>query len=226
MAIQENALSILTGKLPDNIVRTATLNDVAVPASMNAGLPAALLSRRPDVKSSELALTIANAQVGIAKANLYPTLSITASGGVDAFKFSKWFVMPASLFGTAAGSIAQPLLQHRQLQTQYKVAQVEREKTVLRFRQTVLNAVGEVSDALVQTEQTDKRYTIAAQRVTALQTAVGNANLLFKNGMATYLEVITAQANLLQSELELSSVRRNQLSAAVELYRSLGGGWQ
>ncbi len=226
MTIQENALNILAGRLPDNVTRAASLNDVAVPTAIPSGLPVHLLSRRPDVKSSELALTVSNAQVGIARANMYPTLNITASGGVNAFKFTNWFSIPASLFGIAAGSLTQPLLQRRQLQTRYHLAQVEREKTVIRFRQTLLNAVGEVSDVLVQTEQIEKRYIVAAQRVEALQTAISSANLLFKNGMATYLEVITAQANLLQSELELSAIRRNQLSASVELYRALGGGWQ
>ena len=134
--------------------------------------------------------------------------------------------MPASLFGVVAGSVVQPLFDHKRLKTDYEVAQVNREKTVLQFRQSVLNAVGEVSDALVKIEKLKSQQAIAANRVNTLQQATKNANLLFKNGMATYLEVITAQGNVLQGELELASIKRDELSAVSELYRSLGGGWK
>ncbi|TFF34756.1 efflux transporter outer membrane subunit [Mucilaginibacter psychrotolerans] len=226
ITIQENALSILAGQLPDKIARSAKLDDLTIPDNLSAGLPSAVVSRRPDVKSTELALTIANANVGITKAAMYPSLTITASGGVNSFKASNWFNLPASLFGTVAGGIVQPIFQKKQLRTQFEVAKVEREKTVLQFRQSVLNAVGEVSDALVKIEKLKQQQAIAANRVKTLQQATANANLLFKNGLANYLEVITAQGNVLQSELELATVKRTQLSAVAELYRSLGGGWK
>jgi len=226
IAIQENALRILTGELPDKIARNAILDQLIIPENLATGVPAALVSRRPDVKGYELALTIANANVGINKAAMYPALRITASGGVNSFKASNWFNIPSSLFGIVAGSVVQPLLDHKELSTQYKVAQVEREKTVLQFRQSVLNAVGEVSDALVKIEKLKQQQAIAAGRVSTLQHATSNASLLFKNGMANYLEVITAQSNVLQGELELASIKRDELSAVSELYRSLGGGWK
>jgi len=224
--VQENALSVLTGSLPGHKARTAALQDVPLPSDLAAGFPAAMLSRRPDVRTSELALDIANARVGIAKANMYPALRITASGGINAFKASSWFSMPASLFGTVAGGLVQPILQKKQLQTQYQLAQVEREKTVIRFRQTVLTAVGEVSDALAQLEKLEERLEVVRGRVKTLQAAIVDANYLFQNGLATYLEVITAQANLLQSELEANLIKREQFNAAIELYRALGGGWK
>jgi len=118
------------------------------------------------------------------------------------------------------------LLDQKQLITQYEVAKVDREKTVIQFRQSVLTAVGEVSDAMVKIEKLKAQETIATQRVQTLQQATANANLLFKNGMANYLEVITAQGNVLQGELELASVKRSELSAVSELYRALGGGWK
>ncbi|SDD25723.1 efflux transporter, outer membrane factor (OMF) lipoprotein, NodT family [Mucilaginibacter pineti] len=226
ITVQENALSILAGTLPNKIERNSTLNEVTFPETISAGVPSTMVSRRPDVKSSELALTIANAKVGISKAQMYPSLSITASGGVNSFKASNWFNLPASLFGTVAGGIAQPIFQHKELRTQYEVAKVEREKTVLQFRQSVLNAVGEVSDALVRIEKLKQEQVIAAQRVKTLQLATSNAGLLFKNGLANYLEVITAQGNVLQGELELASIKRAELSATADLYRSLGGGWK
>jgi multidrug efflux system outer membrane protein len=226
LTIQENALRILTGELPDKIARSAKLDDLTVPENLSAGVPSAIVSRRPDVRSTELALTVANANVGITKASMYPSLTITASGGVNSFKASNWFNLPASLFGTVAGGIVTPIFQKKQLRTNYEVAKVEREKTVLQFRQSVLNAVGEVSDALVRIEKLKQQQVIAANRVKTLQQATSNANLLFKNGLATYLEVITAQGNVLQGELELATVKRTQLDAVSALYRSLGGGWK
>jgi multidrug efflux system outer membrane protein len=226
ITIQENALRILTGELPSRIERHSGLEQLVIPDNLSTGIPSNIVSRRPDVKSAELALNIANANVGINKAQMYPVLNITASGGVNSFKASNWFNIPASLFGIVAGGIAQPLLEHKQMKTQYEVAKVNREKTVLQFRQSVLNAVGEVSDALVKIEKLKSQQTIVATRVNTLQQATTNANLLFKNGLATYLEVITAQGNVLQSELELASIKRDQLTAVSQLYISLGGGWK
>ena len=224
ITIQENALRILTGQLPGAVERLATLEKTNIPTQLPAGIPSAMVSRRPDVKSAELSLNIANAKVGIAKASMYPSLSITASGGLNSFKASNWFNIPASLFGIVAGGVTQPIFQRKQLKSQYKIAKIDREKVVLEFRQSVLNAVGEVSDELVKIEKLKLQYDISAKRVTTLHEAVKNANLLFKNGMASYLEVITAQSNSLQSELELAAIKTAQLNASVELYRSLGGG--
>ncbi|MDB5088311.1 MAG: transporter [Mucilaginibacter sp.] len=226
IAIQENALRILTGALPDKIERSSNLDAMVIPTNVATGVPSAIVSRRPDVRSAELALMIANSKVGISKAQMYPALRITAQGGVNSFKASNWFNIPASLFGIVGASIAQPLFDHKQLKTDYEVARVDREKTVLQFRQSVLNAVGEVSDALVKIDKLKSQQTIAASRVNTLQQATKNADLLFKNGLATYLEVITAQGNVLQSELELASIKRDELSAVSDLYRSLGGGWK
>jgi len=224
IVIQENALRILAGKLPGAVSRLVSLERTKMPEQLTAGIPSVMVSRRPDVKSAELSLSIANAKVGITKAGLYPALSITAGGGLNSFRASDWFNIPASLFGMVAGGITQPVFQHKQLKTQYELAKIEREKVVIMFRQSVLNAVGEVSDELVKIEKLKTQYDISSKRVIILQQAVKNSSLLFKNGMATYLEVITAQSNSLQSELELAAIKTAQLSAGVELYRSLGGG--
>lgn len=226
MAVQENALSILTGALPGSVKREGSINDFVFSDTLSAGLPSALLQNRPDVKAREQALTIANANTGITKANMYPSFSITAEGGINSFKASNWFNIPASLFATVAGGIAQPVFQRKQLKTQYELSKLEREKTVIAFRQTVLAAVGEVSDALVSVDKLKDQQAIASVRVDKLQQAINSADLLFKNGMANYLEVLTAQSNVLQGELELVSLKKEQLNAVVELYRSLGGGWK
>lgn len=222
--IQENGLRILTGALPGTVERQADIDNIPVPEQLSAGLPASLVSRRPDVRATELALMAANAQVGAAKANMYPMLNITAGGGLDAFKASNWFSIPNSLFGLVGGTILQPVLQGRQLKTQYEEAKIAREQAVISFRQSVLNAVGEVSDALVMQEKLKEQEQIAEGRLATLEKAIGHAQLLFRSGLANYLEVITAQGNLLQSQLDYANIRRERLSSVVELYRSLGGG--
>lgn len=226
ITIQENAVSLLLGKVPGPVQRAASLDQFFPLNSISAGIPAALLNMRPDVKSAELEIDRANAQVGLNKANMYPALTITAQGGVNSFRASNWFTLPASLFGNAMGNLTQPLFQKRRLRTQYELAVIEREKSVIMFRQQVLTAVGEVSNALVRIDKLAQQRFVVDQRTETLQQATINAGLLFRNGMANYLEVITAQSNVLQSQLQSAELKRAQLDASVELYRSVGGGWK
>lgn len=226
IALQENALQTLTGQLPGTTARTASLNSVVMNENLTTGLPVAMVSRRPDVRSTELALMIANTQVGIKQANMYPTLNITAGAGLESFKASNWFSIPNSLFGLAAGTIAEPIFRRRQLKTQYEVAKLQREQAVIKFRQSVLQATEEVTNALVKNDKLKQQREIATGQVDTLHRAVFNAKLLFKSDLANYLEVITAQGNALQAELNLASIQRQQLGAIVELYQSLGGGWK
>ena len=224
--LQENAISVLTGSFPEEKVRSSNLNTLTVSENFSTGIPAQLVSRRPDVKSAELALQEANANVGVTKAYFYPSLNITATTGVNSFQSSNWFNIPASLFGSLAGGLTAPLLNRKSIKSQYEIAKVQREQAVIQFRQRVLVAVGEVSNALISVEKTKEQYDLAKERTEMLQKAVHNANLLFKNGLATYIEVIVAQGNLLQAELELVALKKDRLLANVELYRSLGGGWE
>ncbi|PKF74392.1 efflux transporter outer membrane subunit [Chryseobacterium sp. PMSZPI] len=226
IAIQENALSILVGEMPNKINRTIEMSDTSLPQNITAGLPAAMVSRRPDVRQQELVLLESNAMVGIAQANMYPTLKITANGGVNSFKFDNWFQIPASLFGSVLGGLTQPIFQKRQLKTDLEVAKIQREKNVLAFRQSVLNAVGEISDALVSNENLKIQERKATEQATTLKDGIKSAQLLYRGGSANYLEVITAQGNSLQAELNLASIKRQRLSSIVDLYRALGGGWK
>ncbi|MBB2145422.1 efflux transporter outer membrane subunit [Pedobacter sp. LMG 31464] len=226
ISIQENALSALTGKFPSAIERATTLEQLTIPEQLATGVPATMLSIRPDVKNVELGLKIANAKVGIANAKLYPSLVISASGGLNSFQASNWFNIPASLFGVVGGGITQPIFQRKELKTQFELAKVERDQSVLLFRQAVIGAVVEVSNEQAKIVNLKSEYSIAQNRVKTLQLAVKNSDLLFKSGMANYLEVITAQGNLLQGELDLTTLKTAQLNASVSLYRALGGGWQ
>ena len=130
------------------------------------------------------------------------------------------------MFGSVLGGLTQPIFQKRQLKTDLNVAKIQREKNVLAFRQSVLNAVGEVSDALVSNESLKVQEQKATEQVATLKDGIKSAEMLYKGGMANYLEVITAQGNSLQAELNLASVKRQRLSSIVDLYRALGGGWK
>ncbi len=223
--LQENAIQILSGKLPAEIKTQEKLVNVRFPEDLATGVPADLLSHRPDVKQAELAVTASQAYQQSAKTKMYPSLVISAEAGVNAFKTSNWFNLPASLFGAITGSITQPIFQRRELKTQYELARIEQEKNIMIFKQKVISAAGEVSDALVSIQKLKEKQQITTDRTNRLKEATKHANLLFETGMATYLEVITAQSNILQSELELAQVKKAELSAVVDLYRSLGGGW-
>jgi NodT family efflux transporter outer membrane factor (OMF) lipoprotein len=226
IAIQENALSILVGEAPNKVSRGIEMSDTSLSQDLSTGLPAKMVSRRPDVRQQELVLLESNSLVGIAQANMYPSLKITANGGINSFKFDNWFQIPASLFGSVLGGITQPIFQKRQLKTDLAVAKIQREKNVLAFRQSVLNAMGEVSDALVSNESLKVQEQKATEQVTTLKDGIKSAQMLYKGGLANYLEVITAQSNSLQAELNLASVKRQRLSSIVDLYRALGGGWK
>ncbi len=226
IGLQEDALQILTGRLPGGIQRSEKLEEFSVPDSLATGLPVAIVSRRPDVRAAENAIIVANAQVGISQANMYPGLNITVGTGLESFKTSNWFNIPASLFGIVTGAVAAPIFNNRQLKTQYEIAKVQREQAVIQFRQSVLNAVGQVSDGLIQQQKLKQQQQIAAAQVDTLRGAVKNAQLLFKSNMATYIEVLTAQGSALQAQLNLAGIKRQQLGAMVNIYKALGGGWK
>ncbi|WP_207515552.1 efflux transporter outer membrane subunit [Longitalea luteola] len=226
IAIQENTIRIISGDQPGPIARTAQLSNYKVWENLPTGIPAAMVSRRPDVRANEMALVAANARVGIAEASFYPTLSITANGGLNAWEFTNWFKMPASLFALGAAGLTQPIFQRRAIKTQFEVAKLQRDQAAISFRQSAYTAMGEVANALVRLDKLKTQYKLSTDKVNTLRSAIGNAELLFKSGLANYLEVITAQGSLLQAELDQVTVERDQLSAMVELYRSLGGGWK
>ena len=226
IAAQENALSILCGRMPGAIGRDRALFSIKVADELPAGIPAALLQNRPDVRAAELAVRGAHADMGEARAALYPSFTVTAAGGAEAFRTSQWFTFPSSIFGMVQGAVVQPIFQRGQLKAKYGQAKIKREQAELEFRQSLLKAVGEVSDALVQLEKVKLQETIAEQRVATLHQAVSDAGMLFRSGMATYLEIMIAQTNALQAELDLATIRRQHLATMAELYRSLGGGWR
>ncbi|MCC9064706.1 efflux transporter outer membrane subunit [Flavobacterium piscisymbiosum] len=224
IAVQENALQILCGEYPDSITRSGNLNVAELNMALPSGVPAALLSRRPDVKAAEYAVMSANAKTGLAKATMYPTLSLSPSIGINSFEFDTWFNFPGSVTKTIAANLVQPIFKKRQLRTAYEIAILEQEKAVVQFKQSFITAVGEVSDAMSKLKNADKRMELATEKSVSLDKATHDANLLYKSGMATYLEVIVAQNSALQNDLDVVAIKLEKLNAAINLYRALGGG--
>lgn len=224
IAVQENALQILCGEYPDSIKRSGNLNVAEFNVVLPSGVPASLLSRRPDVKAAEYAVMSANAKTGLAKATMYPALSLSPSIGVNSFQFDTWFNFPGSVTKTIAANLAQPIFRKKQLRTAYEIAVIEQEKAVIQFRQSFIVAVGEVSNAMSQLKNADKRMELATEKAVSLDKATNDATLLYKSGMATYLEVIVAQNSALQNDLDVVTVKLEKLNAAINLYRALGGG--
>lgn len=226
IAARENALSVLCGRAPDRIVRTEELSGISAEGDFSPGIPARLLSNRPDVKAAEMALMKAYAESGVAAAQLYPSFTISAEVGANALEASDWFTFPGALFTFVQGAVLQPVFQQGKLRTAYKQSKVVREREEILFRQSVLEAVREVSDALEAIRQLEVREKAIEKQERILRQSVENATLLFRSGMADYLEVITAQTSALDAELSLADIRRQRLDARTELYRALGGGWQ
>jgi len=226
IAVQENALHVLIGRFPDVIERQQGLDDIYVPTQLASGIPAMLLSNRPDIRASELEVRKSQVGVHIARASMYPVVNITAQGGLNAFKASNWFNIPGSLFGMAAGAIAQPLLDGRQLKTRLEQSKLAAEQAELQFKQSVLVGVVEVSDALTQIQKLEQQQHSAARIRDQSQELVHKSMVLYEFSGASYLEVIVAQTNKLQAEIDLATMKAQKLNAIAVLYRSLGGGWQ
>lgn len=222
--IQENALSILMGQQPDKIELPQSNTDFIIPEEFTSGVPASLMSNRPDVRQKELELRAASARIGVAQANLYPALNISAAGGLNSFQSSDWLNIPGSLFGTMAGNLTKPVFNRRKLKTAVNVSKIIYEQKADEFRKTVLRATAEVSDAMFKTEKLKEKLAIATSKNELLQRAIIDEGLLFANGQANYLEVILVEQNLITNELNLSDLKRQQAVAYIEFYRALGGG--
>lgn len=225
IALQENALSLLTGRLPQSITRKSKLLNVTYEESLSAGVPLFMISMRPDVQIAELELKAKNAAVGVTQTNRYPALKISLEGGVNSMLTGNWFSIPGSLFGSLVGGLTQPLFKNRKLKTAYEVAKLQREQAEIDFQKTVYTAINDVTDALIVMNILNEQLEIAEEQVTTSRLGIKQSNLLFNSGYATYLEIINAQRVALDNELNLNKLKQNRLLARIQLYKSLGGGW-
>lgn len=228
IVIQENALRILIGEMPNAIERADSLSNTLVnfdEQNISLGSPLEIIRRRPDIKAAEYDVIAANADMNIQQIMRYPQLSLSGVFGVNSMLPKNWFNIPGALLGGIAGELTTPIFKNKKLKNIYEVAKIDREKEELNFQRTVMEAVSEVSNTITTVDKQKEQLDLSNQRVANSQLAVKNALLLFKSGYATYLEVITAQSNALKSELDLLEIKQKQLNSYVSLYRALGGGW-
>ncbi len=224
--ILENWLNQLLGRYPQPIEIQQNLDDVVLDDRYNTGVPLELITNRPDVAASEYQLIISNAKAGITQAMKYPSLVLNASTGLNSFQFQNFLDPMGSGFAMLGGALFQPIFQNRKLKTNHLIALAERQLAELDFKDKFIRAVGDVSDALITIEKLEEEYSIAQERISVATQGVQDASLLFQSGFANYLEVINAQEDALRSELEMVDLKRQLFLANIELYRSLGGGWQ
>lgn len=220
----ENAICVLLGRNPSLIDRSS-LEQQIVPNYLEHGIPAQMLARRPDVNQAELAFRSAFELTNAAKASFYPSISLSSGMiGFTTVNTLSQFFKPEHLFASIAGGLTQPIFARRQLMTQYKVAKSDQRIALLNFEKAVLSAGQEVSDILFTYESSLRKNRDREVQVGSLNKAVSYTQELLKAGEATYLEVLTAQQGLLKAQLDQVSDKLQQLQAASDLYRALGGG--
>ncbi len=221
----ENAMQLLLGHPPGPVRRSDPTALAPVPEVLPAGLPSQLLERRPDIQQAEAQLKAANAQVGIARAQFFPQVSISASAGLGGNELSKLFD-PSGRTIYGIGSLAQPIFAGGRIRGQYELSKRQREELVLTYQRSINTALRDVSNALIavrkqrETREQQERLVAAAQDSTRL------ARLRYNGGAASYLEVLTTDSNLFTAQLNLSTARQNEALTLVQLYGALGGGWQ
>jgi outer membrane protein, multidrug efflux system len=222
---QENMLSILLGENPQSIPRGRALTEQPVPENVPAGIPSQLLERRPDVRQVEENIVAANAQIGVAKASFFPSLSLTGLGGLESNALHQFITQPSETW-YGAFSVSQPVFQGGALRSQLRFARANWQETVLSYQQTVQNALEQVSNSLVASQK-DREFREQQELLTqAAQHTDQLSEVLYKNGGASYLQVLTSETNYFSAELNLVQAQLNERLALVQLYQALGGGWQ
>ncbi|WP_116105920.1 efflux transporter outer membrane subunit [Lewinella sp. IMCC34191] len=220
----ENTLSLLLGGDPRDFPRSS-LSDQQLTTELTTGVPAQLLANRPDVIAAEFGLINAFELTNVARADFYPSLTLSATVGLQSLTLGK-FLDPSSFFATLVGGAVRPIVDGRRIRTQYAVSELQQEQASLDFRSTVLTAAKEVSDALYTISAAEEKIDVKQQELTAYDLATEYSEELLINGYANYLEVLTARENALNTSLDLVNARNTRLQAVVNLYEALGGGWQ
>jgi multidrug efflux system outer membrane protein len=228
IAQEEDAISILLGNYPQAVLRGRPLVEQSLPPEVPPGLPSALIERRPDIREAEQNLVAANAEIGVAKAQFFPQISLTGSGG-GAFGRSSVF---SSLMSTQlgiwsyGGQVSQPIFTGGALRGNLKLAESEHQQILLAYRQAIQRAFGDVSDSLIGYQKFHQVRVRQQDTVADLQESVRLSTMRYQGGTTTYLEVLDGQRSLYAAELTLAGARGTEYQSLVQLYRALGGGWQ
>jgi multidrug efflux system outer membrane protein len=221
---QENNLSLLLGRAPGPIDRGGSITDAPHPTEVPVGLPSELIERRPDVRRAEELLIQANANIGVARAQYFPQLSLSGSGGVTSSQLNG-LVNAANGYYYAIGSLSQPIFDGGKIRNNYRLAQATHKELLDTYQQTIAGALRDVSNALIAYNKTREFREQQEKQTAASADAVRLARIRYNSGSTSYLEVLTTDTNLYNSQLTLESAQQQEALSLVQLYNALGGGW-
>lgn len=221
----ENKINFLLGRYPQPIARDKTVLISQMPQQIKAGIPSQLLKNRPDIKQAELELFATKCDVKAAKAEFYPSFTISGGIGFNAFKPSYLFTTPESLIYNLVGDLTAPLINRNAIKAEFNKAKAEQLKALYNYQKTILNGYVEVSNELSNIKNLQQFYELKNKEVQSLTTATDVSNELFKSSRIDYFEVLMTQRDALESKLELIEAKKEQFNTVTNLYRALGGGW-
>jgi NodT family efflux transporter outer membrane factor (OMF) lipoprotein len=222
----ENKINFLLGSYPKPIKRNKDVFARELPAQIASGFPSQLLANRPDIREAEFKIEASKFDLQAAKAAFYPNFNITASLGFQAFNPEFLFSSPASIAYSVFGTLVAPIINMNALKAQFNTAQANQLTAMYHYQKTVLNAYVEVANQLVAIENLQQVNLLKTQQNALLKKSVGTSGELYRTARATYLEVLLAQQNALQSNIELIGVIKQQRLSAINIYKALGGGWK
>jgi outer membrane protein, multidrug efflux system len=223
IAQQENELSVLLGRNPGPIPRGKTIEELALPP-VPAGLPSDLLVRRPDIRQAEQNLISANAQIGVAKAQYFPSISLTGLFGWSSIDISRLFMGSAQTWSYAA-QVAAPIFRAGAIYGQVKSAEAFQQQLLITYQQTIQNAFRDVNNALVDRKSTMEQLETQNKQVESLGSYARTARLRYENGYTSYIEVLDAERSLFNAELSQAQTKGGLFQSTVNIYKSMGGGW-
>ena len=226
IAQTENALSLLLGESPQEIPRGKTLEQLAVPLEIPAGLPSALIDRRPDIREAEQNLIAANAEIGVAKAAYFPQINLTGFLGGQSRALQNLFTGPARQWTGAVPAFDLPIFNAGRIRANVRLTEAQQREALINYEKTIETAFREVSDALIGYRKTSEQRAQQEQLLKALQETDRLSTLRYQGGLDSYLQVLDAERNRFQGELALAQLRQQEVLAVVQLYRALGGGWE
>lgn len=221
----ENRLSLLLGQPPASIPRGASLVGQKQPKEIPTGLPSALLERRPDIRAAEQNLISANAQIGVAKAAYFPRIALTSSTGFQSNALSRLWTGPTAIWNVTP-QLTQPIFQAGRLGANVSIAKANQEAALVQYERVIQSSFREVSDSLVQYQRVKEILTQQNLLVTTLKDRSRLAYLRYRGGVDTLLNALDSDRDLFAAELNLARTQRDELLALVQLYKSLGGGWE
>jgi len=228
IAQEENAISILLGDYPHDVTRGIPLVEQTLPPEVPPGLPSSMIERRPDIREAEQILIASNAEIGVAKAQFFPQIALTGSGGGSFGRSSAFSSLMASQVGvwSYGAQVSQPIYTGGALRGNLRLAKSENQQALIAYRETIQRAFGDVSDALIGYEKLHEVRVRQQDTVSDLEETVRISTLRYKGGTTTYLEVLDGQRSLYGAQLTLASARGDEYRSLVQLYKALGGGWQ